>query len=344
MGRVTLLATTVPGLEFIVAEEVGEICRGAEATFSAMTGRVFLQVEEGCVPRLMGSARSIEGVRLVVGEAGDKGELVERLLDFLRSLDLEGVRFAVSAERVTKEAPFTSLDIAHEIGDHIRRELHLEVSIDLPDVPVYVEYERGMYRFGLDLSYFRGLRDRPYRVFVHPSALNPIIAYSMCRLARPFRTVLDPFCGSGTIPLECLQGFASEAYCCDVNPRYVMGAAYNARAVGDYHRLHVVAADVRRSPLNCCVDAIVTNPPFGIREKPVGSLPQVYSDLFAVAQRVLSEEGKVVIVTAALRTAERAAARAGFEVVREIPILEGGLRSHVLVFRPAANRAGRSAG
>lgn len=339
MSRVTLLATTVPGLEFIVAEEVGEICEGANATFLPLTGRVFLQVEETCTPRIMSSSRSIEGVKLIIGEAHDKDELIKKLLGFLESLGVEGLRFAVNAERVTKEAPFTSLDLAREVGERVREALHLEVSIDFPDVPIYVEYEKGVYRFGLDLSYFRGLRDRPYRVFVHPSALNPIIAYSMCRLARPLKTLLDPFCGSGTIPLECLQTFAAEAYCCDVNPRYLMGAADNARAIASYQRLHLVLADVRRSPLTCCVDAVITNPPFGIREKPVGPLPQVYIGLFATAQRLLGEGGKVIVLTASSRLAEHAASKAGFEEVRKVPIVEGGLRSYILVFQRALGKS-----
>ncbi|MEM0494560.1 MAG: THUMP domain-containing protein [Thermofilum sp.] len=332
MTETTLLATTVPGLEFVVAEEASELCRGAKTWYSPLSGRVFLRVEEGCVPHFISYARSVEGVRLIAGEVEGKQALLEQVVSFLRSFEPAGLRFAVNAERLTKNAPFTSLDLAREVGEHIRSELGLEVSLNAPDIPVYVEYEAGIYRFGLDLTFYGGLRDRPYRAFVHPSALNPIIAYAMCRLARPFRLILDPFCGSGTIPLECFHVDGSEALCSDVRFEYMRGAVENSKRVGCYAKLHLAAAEVGYSPLRSRVDAIITNPPFGLREKAVGGLQRAYGMLFKLASKVLADEGRVVIVTARVRTAEQAASRAGFALARRVPISEGGLRSYVLVF------------
>lgn len=336
---ITLLATTVPGLEFIVAEEAAELCKNTEASYNPLSGRVFLKINENCVSYFISIARSVESVRLIAGEIRERQALLEHIVSFLKELKPSGLRFAVKAERITKEVPFTSLDLAREVGEHIRSTLGLEVSLDLPDVPVYVEYEAGTYRYGLDLSYFKGLRDRPYRVFVHPSSLNPIIAYAMCRLARPFKSILDPFCGSGTIPLECFHTCASETFCSDVRFEYVRGALENSRSTKDdyYSKLHLVTADVCRSPLGCCVDAIITNPPFGIREKAVGGLGNVYRMLFTLAAESLSEEGKIVIVTTRLRTAEQSASKAGFTLLRKVPIEEGGLRSYVLVFARSAS-------
>lgn len=330
--QVILLATTVPGLEFIVAEEATELCGGSKAWYSQLSGRVFLRIEEECIPHIISHARSVENVRLIAGEVKDKQALFEQVVSFIRSYEPAGLRFAVNAERVTKDAAFTSLDLAREVGERIRSELGLEVSLDVPDIPVYVEYDAGAYRFGLDLTFYGGLRDRPYRAFLHPSALNPIIAYAMCRLARPFRVILDPFCGSGTIPLECFYAGGAEALCSDIRLEYVRGAAENSKRSDCYAQMHLAVAEVGRSPIRGSVDAVVTNPPFGLREKAVGGLQRAYVMLFKLASEVLVDEGRLVIVTARLRTAEQAARRAGFTIVRKVPISEGGLRSYVLVF------------
>uniref|UniRef100_A0A7C1NZS6 THUMP domain-containing protein n=1 Tax=Thermofilum pendens TaxID=2269 RepID=A0A7C1NZS6_THEPE len=327
-----VLATTVPGLEFVVAEEAAEICRQVKASYTKLSGRVFLEVDDGCLPHLAARARSLEGLRLIAGEAISLNELLAGVVSFVRELGVEGLYFSVHAERVTKEGGFTSLDLARIVGEKVREELGLKVSLDFPDLPLYVEYEGGRYRYGLDLSFFHGLRDRPYRVFVHPSALNPVIAYAMCRLAMPFETLLDPFCGSGTIPLECSQVTEVQAFCSDVNEHYTAGARLNLLKAGTYSRIHILASDVRRHPFSREVDAIVTNPPFGIRERAVGGLEAAYRGLFDLASSVLREEGKLVVLTTRLKASERLGARRGLSLVAKHEVNEGGLTSYIAVF------------
>ncbi len=326
-----VLATTVPGLEFVVMDEVREICGWAEASYTKLSGRVFLEIDESCLPLLAARARSLEGLRLIAGEAPSLEGLLEGVVSFVRGLGVEGLYFSVHAERVTKEGDFTSLDLARAVGERVKRELGLEVSLDFPDIPLYVEYEGGLYRYGLDLSFFHGLRDRPYRVFVHPSALNPVIAYAMCRLAMPFETLLDPFCGSGTIPLECSQVAEAQVFCSDVNEQYAAGARLNSLRAGVYPRIHILASDVRRHPLAREVDAVVTNPPFGIREKAVGGLAAVYRALFDIASAALRREGRLVVLTTKLRAVEELGAKRGFSVVAKHEINEGGLTSYIVV-------------
>lgn len=326
-----ILATTVPGLEFMVVDEVREICRQAKASYTKLSGRVFLEVDENCLPLLAEKARSLEGLRLIAGEASSLEELLANIVSFVEGLRVEGLYFSVHAERVTKKEGFTSLDLARIVGERVRKELGLEVSLDFPNLPLYVEYEDGVYRYGLDLSFFHGLRDRPYRVFVHPSALNPVIAYAMCRLAIPFETLLDPFCGSGTIPLECSQAAEAQLLCSDVNEDYAAGARLNSLEAGVYPRIHILASDVRRHPLLREVDAVVTNPPFGIRERAVGGLAAVYRGLFDVASEALRKEGKLVVLTARPKAVEKLGARRGFSVVAKYEINEGGLTSYIVV-------------
>ncbi len=321
-----LLLTTVPGLEFIVKEEVSEVYGHVDVHFNLLTGRVFVEVRDS-IARVL-SLRSVENIRLILGEDKILEKAIESSLNEARDLS-EGLRtFAVHAERVTKEADFTSLELAREAGRILSEKLGLRVQLDAPDIVFYVEYDRGVYRFGVDITPFSGLRDRPYRKALHRSALNPIIAYAMCRLAGPARRVLDPFCGSGTIVLEYLSLHPeAEGLCGDIETDAALKASENARAEG---LAHVYVQDILKPALRkgLGVDAIITNPPFGIREKAVGGLRRVYEALFVMAEELLSGKGKLVVITPHKELVQGRPLR----LEREVEINEGGLISWIYVF------------
>jgi len=323
-----LLLTTVPGLEFIVREELAELLGQVETAYTPLSGRVFAEIEEP-LARIL-SMRSIENVRLIFGEGGTLREAAEASLEAMKELSKGLKTFAVRAERVTKEAPFTSLDLARDLGTLLSEKLGLRVQLDAPDIVFYTEYERGTYRVGVDLTPFSSLRDRPYRRWIHRSALNPIIAYAMCRLAGSTGILVDPFCGSGTIVLECLSlNTHREAICADISVASLLGARENALAVG--LTPHLYAQDVANPALreNVAVDAIVTNPPFGLRERPVGGLERVYAALFSLAERVLAEGGRLVVLTPHRELIQRFSR---LNAEKCIEINEGGLTSWIYVF------------
>ncbi|QOJ78195.1 methyltransferase [Infirmifilum lucidum] len=321
-----LLLTTVPGLEFIVKEEMSEAYGHLDIHFNVLTGRVFAEVKEP-IARVL-ALRSVENIRFILEEDRTLEGAIERSLDEVRDLS-KGLRtFAVHAERVTKEVGFTSLDLAREAGRILLEKLGLRVQLDAPDIVFYVEYDRGVYRFGVDITPFSTLRDRPYRKALHKSALNPIIAYAMCRLAGPARRILDPFCGSGTIVLEYLSLYPeAEGLCGDVETETALKASENAKTEG---LAHIYVQDVLKPALRkgLEVDAIITNPPFGIREKAVGRLRRVYEALFMMAEELLSSKGKLVMITPRRELVQAKS----LYLEREIVINEGGLASWIYVF------------
>lgn len=333
MKEVRILATTVQGLEWFVCEELREIC-GEVRVFSARegSGRVIAEIDERCLAILMEKARSVEKVYLFFGEAASIEEAGIDLSEKLREFSGFFRFFSVHAERITKDIDLTSLEIAAKIGEMVKTRLNLDVSLDFPDIPVYVEYEKGVYRYGVDLCFHRSLRDRPYRRFIHRSALNPLIAYALCRAVRGGKSLWDPFCGSGTIPLECLEVYPwARAVCSDVNAEFIAGALQNSLAVGK--ELDLVVSDIRSAPLRSgSIDAVVTNPPFGIREKAVGGLRKVYEALFAEASRVLVQGGRLAVLTPHRKLVESLAQKHSFLKVGEWRLNEGGLLSYMLLY------------
>jgi SAM-dependent methyltransferase len=107
----------------------------------------------------------------------------------------------------------------------------------------------------------RPLHRRPYRVVSRPVALHPPLARALVALAdAPLgATLVDPFCGTGTIAIEAklarpdLQVTAS-----DVEPAAVAAARANARAASV--ALRVAARDARAVPP---AEHVVANPPWG---------------------------------------------------------------------------------
>ncbi len=324
--RPLLELTTVPGLEKLVAEELKSL--GVEASYRVLSGRVYAPVREKRL-NVARKLRLVENVRVLFGESGSLEELMREIIPVYREY-ISGLRlFAVHAERVSKDLDLTSLDIARIAGKTIEEETGLAVSLDCPDIVFYVEYERGRYRGGLDLTSYRGLRDRPYRVFVHRSALNPVIAAAMCMLAEDAETIYDPFSGSGTIPLEC-AACGKEAVGSDISVSFVRGAVLNSRLARLHGETCFLVADVLSSPVAGRVDAIVTNPPFGIRERAIGGLERVYEGLFQLAARVSAE--RIVVLTPRSKVVRKVSEKTSYRVSREIPIIEGGLRSAIYVY------------
>ncbi len=201
-------ATTVTGLEDIVATEVSRLL-GVDAVTDV--SKVFFETTlEGCA-LLNYSAKSVNKVYLLVarGEVEGLAEIEEiaaapvivELIDRYQS-------FAVRAERHGVH-DFTSLDIAAAVGKAIIESyrsvtgVRLRVDLNNPDVEFLAILRDGDFILGLNTTGL-SLHHRYYRVRHHRAGLSPTVAHSMLMIAswQPGESLLDPFCGSGTIPIE----------------------------------------------------------------------------------------------------------------------------------------------
>lgn len=94
----------------------------------------------------------------------------------------------------------------------------------------------------------------------HPATLNPLLAAAIPFLAGVRSGVLlDPLCGSGTIPVEASLARGLRGLCSDVEPRYAAVASRSVAASGA--EVDVFVADVFRHPLRGAVDLVATDPP-----------------------------------------------------------------------------------
>ncbi|MCS7094243.1 MAG: THUMP domain-containing protein [Thaumarchaeota archaeon] len=202
------IATTITGLEDIASEEVSSIVkRSAEPDIS----KVFVDCSLEELVKLVLASRGVNKVLLELLRASvhDLSEIGREV----RSLDLEGVlspdqTFAVRAERIGIHE-FTSLDIASAVGSAIvhsyqsSRGVRLRVDLRRPDVEFHALLRGDQFTLGVNLV-GRSLQRRFYRIAHHRASLPATLAYLMVRYSGWSReqVLVDPFCGSGTIPIE----------------------------------------------------------------------------------------------------------------------------------------------
>ena len=148
----------------------------------------------------------------------------------------------------------------------------------------------------------RTMRHRTYKLDHVPASLRPTLAASMVRLAGigPGMTVLDPFCGAGTILAEAVDvarrrlGDPVRVVGGDVDPNAVFVTSQNMVHVGP---VDLARWDARRLPLpDACVDRIISNPPFGKQLSTIEEVGPLYEAAAAEWDRVLKPGGRAVLL------------------------------------------------
>ena len=207
MARFDLIATATFGLENVVARELQQLgytdCRVSD-------GRVLFSGDEYDIARCNLWLRSADRILLRVGEfpAPDFGALFDQttalpwadLLPVDAKFPVKGrcIRSKLHAvpkvQGVTKKAIVESLKKKHNRFrfDEDGAEFVIEVSI-LKDVAQLTIDTTGP-----------GLHKRGYRSIVGAAPLRETMAAGLIQLSywNPERPLIDPFCGSGTIPIE----------------------------------------------------------------------------------------------------------------------------------------------
>ncbi len=202
-----LAARVLPGLQKLAAAEARELT-GRETT--TVRGRVFLEGGPEDVYRLNHASGCLLRVLVELGCTSVK--TLEEIDEASRTLPYEeyvpaGRRFAVRAKRYG-DHDFTSMDVADRVGQAVidrvraRRGDRLPVDLDDPEAIVRVMVRDDRLSVGLDTT-GQSLHRRGYRRNRHPAPLNPTAARALLRMAEwAGEPLLDPLCGSGTIPIE----------------------------------------------------------------------------------------------------------------------------------------------
>ena len=207
MGKVTLIATAAMGIEALVAREVRNL--GYECHVD--NGKVTFEADEKAICRSNLWLRTADRVKIKVGEF--KATTFDELFEKTKALNWgdyipENGEFPVIGKSI-KSTLFSVPDcqsivkkaVVEKLKSTYRRTTWFEESGTL--FRIEIALLKDVATLTIDASGV-GLHKRGYRVGQGDAPLKETLAASLIMLTnwKPDRPFVDPFCGSGTIPLE----------------------------------------------------------------------------------------------------------------------------------------------
>lgn len=207
MSRVELIATTTFGLESVVKKEVQNL---GYTDIKVENGKVMFAADESAIPRANLWLRSADRVLLKMGEF--KALTFEELFEKTKALPweewiTEDGEFTVTGKSV-KSKLFSISDCQAIVKKAVVEKLKTKYKTEWfketgPKFTIQVSLLKDIATLTIDTS-GDGLHKRGYRVNQVEAPLKETLAAALIQLSywSQDRILLDPFCGSGTIPIE----------------------------------------------------------------------------------------------------------------------------------------------
>ena len=224
--------------------------------------------------------------------------------------------------------------LRQDIENFITRSSALRVDRTNADTEFWFLYRRE----GFSLFMKRLTRHAAKEKTLHPGELAPQLAWLLCRIAglKAGESAADPFCGYGSIPEAAVKHFPiAKFFASDIDPRCVKISASRPALKTANGRCEIRCSDVFTVqdflPGNG-LNAIITDPPWGMFKETGLPLGRFYEETLAVFSRLLKKGGRAVILTAARREIEAAAEKTpALAVTRIIPVLVSGKKAAVYI-------------
>ncbi len=325
MERFEIIAPCHFGLEAVLKREIIDL--GYDVT-DVEDGRVTFAGDAEAVCRVNVCSRTAE--RLLIKLGSFKAESFEELFQGTKSLPLEKYipkngRFWVAKAASVKSALFSPSDIQSVMKKAMVDKLSEKYGIkqfpeDGDNYPIRVFIKKDIVSVGLDTS-GDSLHKRGYRLLTSKAPLAENLAAALIMLSpwKGDRILVDPFCGSGTFPIEAALMAANIApgvnrsftamkwehiipaqlwrdakeearslenldIDCDIQGYDIDGAIIkaareNAQRAGVDKLIHFQQRSVEQLSHPKPYGFIITNPPYGERLEEKAALPALYNTI-----------------------------------------------------------------
>ncbi len=324
MEEVELVAVAAFGLEAIVVRELHAL--GYE-NVAVEDGRVRFRAPLSAVARTNLWLRCAERVQIVVGEFPAKN--FDDLFDTVKELEWErwlpvDAKFPVEARCVRsliRSVPNTQKMVKRAIVERMRK-IHSRHWFAETGIEYTIECNILGDRAQLTIDTTGdGLHKRGYRKFAGSAPLRETVAAALVKLSywSRDRLLVDPFCGSGTIPIEAamigrniapgrIRNFAAEEWPqiprslwtearqeardledrrpfsvaiigTDISRDAVKNARMHARTAGVETDIHFEKKEFVEFPTNRDYGITICNPPYGERMGEEEEVRQLYRDM-----------------------------------------------------------------
>lgn len=309
MSEIELIATSTFGLESVVKKEIIDL---GYKDVKVENGKVIFSAEEKDIPKVNIWLRSADRVLLKMGEF--KAITFEELFEKTKALPweewiTEDGEFTVVGKAVDSKlmsVPDCQAIVKKAVVEKLKTKYHTEWFKETgAKFTIQVALLKDIATLTIDTS-GEGLHKRGYRESSVEAPIKETLAAALINLSywNHERILVDPFCGSGTIPIEAAmigkniapgiqRSFASENWP-RINKEYWKEAKINARkAILQDRKLNIKAFDIDKEAIEIskenafeigvddCIDfnvgnvldfkthekygVIISNPPYGER-------------------------------------------------------------------------------
>ncbi len=325
MEQFVLIGLCHFGLEAVLKREIAAL--GYEVA-AVEDGRVIFQTDAAGIARANIFIRTAERILLQIGcfRAVTFDELFERVkaLPWEDYIPEKG-RFWVTKATTKNSKLFSSSDIQSIVKkamvERLKQHYHIDwFSEDGEEYPVRVFIHKDIVTIGLDTSGV-SLHKRGYRRLTAKAPISETLAAALIMLTpwNQDRILVDPFCGSGTFPIEAAligahiapgmhRSFTAEKWInilpkevwkeavaeaadlidrdvkmhlqgYDNDASVVKCAMENAREAGVDQHIHFQQREVKDLRHPKKYGFIITNPPYGERLEERRNLPELYTQI-----------------------------------------------------------------
>ena len=332
MKKMELIAPCHFGLEAVLKREILDL--GYDIS-EVEDGRVGFWGDAEAICRANIFLRTAERVLLKVGSF--KATSYEELFENTKALDWENYipengKFWIAKAASVKSKLFSPSDIQSVMKKAMVRRLQQKYHVewfeeDGAAYPVRVFLKKDVVTVGIDTSGV-SLHKRGYREVAGKAPITETLAAALIMLTpwKKDRILVDPFCGSGTFPIEAAmmacniapgmnRSFLAEDWTnliprkhwynaleeaqdlvhmeesldlqgYDIDPEVVKNARENAAAAGVDHLIHFQQREVEKLRHPKKYGFIITNPPYGERLEEKEMLPGLYRQIGEVYEKL----------------------------------------------------------
>ncbi|TVR67072.1 MAG: hypothetical protein EA427_14970 [Spirochaetaceae bacterium] len=244
-------------------------------------------------------------------------EALGRIVDLAELTDFPGLgpasSIAVRCRRRGNQT-FRSPALERAMGAHLVRRYTCPVNLTAPDVTVRIDITDARVDMGILAT--PAEMDRRYHWVYRPRVtLSPVTAQALLQIARMDAhrcgAILDPFCGSGTIPIEAASTAAPSPplFAGDVNPEAIAGTRINLHANNLQNQVVTRCSDAtdprrfRGAWGDRGITTILCNPPYGVRLGRKIDFHRFYRGFLLGAAQVLPPGGRLVMMSSRRRGA-----------------------------------------
>lgn len=232
--------------------------------------------------------------------------------------------------RFVQENQFAKVDknLARRAEDYVLANSKLKLDRLSPTNEVWFSIRREGFAFCGELISKREFTEKN----LNKGELRPEIAYLICCFAdiNPEDTVLEPFCGYGSIPTQLAKKFRfKKLYISDIEEdRVELTKSRKQISQAPEGLIDCRTADAMNLSHieDKSISLVITDPPWGFYED-IGDIRDFYKKMFKSFDRLLNSDGRLVILSARKEELEETAAASGFKIKKGLHTLVNGKKA-----------------